>query len=69
MQPFAFKRNGKLKRDFESWAQNSLKDQKLVSKLKAIKGSNGNGEKLRETMVNFAKQRYTALIKPMQDAA
>jgi alpha-amylase len=54
--------------DFESWAQNSLRDQKLASKLKEIKGSKENGEKLRETIVNFAEKRYIALIKQMQDA-
>ena len=54
--------------DFESWAQNSLRDQKLASKLKEIRNSKENGEKLRETIVNFAKKRYTALIKQMQDA-
>jgi hypothetical protein len=54
--------------DFESWAQNSLRDQKLASKLKEIKGSKENGEKLRETIINFTKKRYTALIKQMQDA-
>jgi len=54
--------------DFETWAQNSLRDQKLASKLKEIKDSKENGEKLRETIVNFTKNRYTALIKQMQDA-
>ena len=54
--------------DFESWAHNSLKDQKLASKFKEIKASEAKGEKLRKTIVNAAKKRYTALNKQMQDA-
>jgi hypothetical protein len=54
--------------DFESWAKNSLKDQKLASKFKEIKDSEEKGEKLRKTIVNFAKNRYTVLNKQMQDA-
>lgn len=54
--------------DFESWAKNSLKDQKLASKFKEIKDSEEKGEKLRKTIVNYAKNRYTVLNKQMQDA-
>jgi alpha-amylase len=54
--------------DFESWAKNSLKDQKLASTFKEIKDSEEKGEKLRKTIVNFAEKRYTVLNKQMQDA-
>ena len=54
--------------DFESWAQNSLRDKKLATELKKIKDTKENGEKLRETILNSAKQRYTALQKQIQDA-
>ena len=54
--------------DFESWAQSSLKDQKLASKLKEIKKSNEKGEKLREAILNFAKKRCTELITQIEDA-
>jgi hypothetical protein len=54
--------------DFESWVQNSLRDQKLASKLKEIKGLKEKGEKLREAILNFANKRYTALVKETQDA-
>jgi len=54
--------------DFESWAQSSLKDQKLASQFKAIKGSKEKGEKLRETILDFTKKRYIALNKQTQNA-
>ena len=54
--------------DFESWAQSSLKDQKLALHFKEIKGSEERGEKLRETIVDFTKKRYATLNKQTQDA-
>jgi alpha-amylase len=54
--------------DFESWAQSSLKDQKLASEFKEITDSKERGEKLRKTIVNLTKKRYTALNKQTQDA-
>ena len=54
--------------DFESWAQSSLKDQKLALRFKEIKSSEENGEKLRETVVDFTEKRFTALNKQTQDA-
>jgi alpha-amylase len=54
--------------DFESWAQSSLKDQNLASKIKEINDSGEKGEKLRKAMVNAAKKRYAALSKQVQDA-
>jgi hypothetical protein len=54
--------------DFESWAQNSLKDQKLASKFKEIQDSQEKGEKLRKTLVNAAERRYTTLSKQVQEA-
>jgi alpha-amylase len=54
--------------DFESWVKSSLRDQKLALKFKEIKDSGEKGEKLRRSMVNSAKQRYTALIKQMLEA-
>jgi alpha-amylase len=54
--------------DFESWAQNSLRDQKLASQLKELKDSKEKGEKLRETILNLAEKRYTSLNKQTQDA-
>jgi hypothetical protein len=55
--------------DFESWAQSSLKDKKLASKIKEIKDSGAKGEELRKILVDFAKKHYIALNKQMQDAA
>jgi alpha-amylase len=54
--------------DFESWAQSSLKDPKLALQFKGIKGSNEKGEKLRETILDFTKNRYATLNKQTQDA-
>ena len=54
--------------DFESWAQNSLKDPKLASEIKEIKASEEKGENLRNAIVNAAKNRYTALNKQTQEA-
>jgi len=54
--------------DFESWAQSSLKDQKLATEFKEIKGSEERGEKLRKTIVNFTRKRFVALNKQAQDA-
>ncbi|MGA2385150.1 MAG: DUF5752 family protein [Candidatus Bathyarchaeia archaeon] len=54
--------------DFESWIQNSLKDQKLASQFKKIKCSKENGERLRETILDSAKKRYATLNKQTQDA-
>ncbi len=53
--------------DFESWAQSSLKDQKLASEFKEIKGTEEKGEKLRKTIVNFTRKRFVALNKEAQD--
>jgi alpha-amylase len=54
--------------DFESWAQNSLKDSKLATKIKELKDSKEKGEKLRKTLVDAAKRRYTTLSKQVQEA-
>ena len=54
--------------DFESWAQSSLKDQKLALDFKEVKGSKERGEKLRETIVDFIKKRFAVLNKQTQDA-
>ncbi len=54
--------------DFESWAQSSLKDQKLVLSFRELKGSKEKGEKLRETIVDFTKKRFVALNKQTQEA-
>ena len=54
--------------DFQSWIQNSLKDQKLASQFKKIKCSKENGEKLRDTILDSAKKRYATLNKQTQDA-
>jgi len=54
--------------DFESWAQNSLKDEKLASEFKKIKSSEEKGEKLRIEIVDATKKRYAVLIKELQDA-
>jgi alpha-amylase len=54
--------------DFESWAQSSLKDQKLALHFKEIRSSKERGEKLRETIVDFTKKRFAALNKETQDA-
>ncbi len=54
--------------DFESWAQNSLKDQKLASQMTKLKDSEEKGEELRQTIVDFAKKRYDTLNKQAQEA-
>jgi len=54
--------------DFESWAQNSLRDGKLASQFKELQHSKEKGEKLRKTILNFAKKRYATLNKQTQDA-
>jgi len=54
--------------DFESWVRNSLKDQKLASQIKRLQASKEKGEKLRETLLNFAKKRYAILSDQIQDA-
>jgi alpha-amylase len=55
--------------DFESWAENSLKDQKLAADFKQLKHSDQTGEALRKTIFDFTKKRYAALNKQMQYAA
>ena len=42
--------------DFESWAQSSLKDKKLASKIKELKASREKGEKLRKAIVDSATE-------------
>jgi alpha-amylase len=54
--------------DFESWAKNSLKDARLASKFKELKGSGAKGENLRKGIVSFAEKRYATLSKQTQDA-
>jgi hypothetical protein len=54
--------------DFESWAQNSLKDKKLASELKKIKASEQKGEQLRKALLDLSKKRYVVLNKQMQEA-
>ena len=54
--------------DFESWAQSSLKDQKLAVQFKEVKGSKERGEKLRETIIDFTKKRFATLNNQTQDA-
>jgi alpha-amylase len=54
--------------DFESWAQNSLKDQKLASDFREIRTSEQEGETLRKTMLDFSKKRYVILNKQIQTA-
>ncbi len=54
--------------DFESWAQNSLKYQKLASDFREIKASEQEGETLRKTMLDFSKKRYVILNKQIQTA-
>jgi alpha-amylase len=54
--------------DFESWAQSSLKDKTLASKIKQLKSSGEKGEKLRKAMIDVATKRYEAQIKALQGA-
>jgi alpha-amylase len=54
--------------DFESWIENSLKDQKLATQLRQLKDSKEKGEKLRETILDFTKKRYATLNKQTQEA-
>ena len=54
--------------DFESWAEHSLRDQKLAAHFKKLKESEQKGETLRKAIVDFAKTRFTTLRKQVQDA-
>jgi alpha-amylase len=54
--------------DFESWAQSSLKDQKLALHFKEIKSSKERGEELRETILGFTSKRFAVLNRQTQDA-
>ena len=54
--------------DFESWAQSSLKDKKLASKIKELTASEEKGEKLRKAIVEAATKRYITQSKELQDA-
>jgi alpha-amylase len=54
--------------DFESWAQSSLKDKRLASKIKTLKSSEVKGEKLREKVVEAVRNRFTEESKKIQDA-
>jgi hypothetical protein len=53
--------------DFESWAQSSLKDKKLASKIKELTASGEKGEKLRKALIESATKRYSAQSKELQD--
>lgn len=55
--------------DFESWAENSLNDKKLASELRELKESKEKGEKLRKTIIDYAKKRYAKLSKQLHDAS
>ena len=54
--------------DFESWAQSSLKDKKLASKIKELTASGEKGENLRKAIVEAATKRYITQGKELQDA-
>jgi len=54
--------------DFESWAEHSLRDQKLATHFKKLKESDLKGETLRKAIVDFANKRYVTLSKQVQDA-
>ncbi|MBC7131185.1 alpha-amylase [Candidatus Bathyarchaeota archaeon] len=54
--------------DFEKWIKNSLRDEKLAAKIKEIKTSNLNGEKLRKALLNAARRRFTQLFKKAKEA-
>jgi len=53
--------------DFESWAQSSLRDTKLASKIKELTASGEKGETLRKAIVEAATQRYITQGKELQD--
>jgi alpha-amylase len=55
--------------DFESWAQSSLKDKNLASKLKELKASGEKGEKLRKAIIEETTKRFIAQSKALQGAA
>ena len=54
--------------DFESWAQSSLKDKKLASKIKEFTALGEKGENLRKAIVDAATKRYITQSKELQDA-
>ena len=52
--------------DFESWADNSLRDKALALQFKRIKASNQRGEKLRKRILTAASKRYKKLSSQAQ---
>jgi len=55
--------------DFERWAQNSLRDQKLAAKLKKIRGTRLKGEKLRNEILGIAESHVGELLEHMHSLA
>ena len=54
------------RRDFEKWAKVSLLDDTLAKELKKVRLSKLKGEKLRESIVKVAKERFKKLSQQMQ---
>jgi len=54
--------------DFERWAEKSLCDRALMEKLKKIRLSKINGEKLRKSLIVVAQKRFKELIEATQEA-
>jgi alpha-amylase len=56
------------RRDFEKWAEKSLKDKKLAKQLKAIRLSKLKGKQLREAIVKAVRERFNELNQQLQNA-
>jgi alpha-amylase len=56
--------------DFESWAEHSLRDQKLATYFRKLKleRARDKGEALRKAIVDFATKRFATLSNQVQDA-
>ena len=54
------------RRDFEKWAKTSLLDNEFAEQLKKVRLLKPEGEKLRQTILKVAKERYTKFSQQMQ---
>lgn len=54
--------------DFEKWAKNSLRDERLAEKLREIRSSNLKGQQLRRALVKTIKHRLKQLTSQIQFA-
>jgi len=56
------------RRDFEKWAEKSLKDKKLAKRLKEIRLSKLKGKQLREAIIKVVRNRFNELSRQLRNA-